>query len=171
MLNDPQAMEDQNGRSRFERLYEIYRKMMFQVAYRILGNSQDAEDSVHEAFLRISKNISNISDPMCPKTRAYIVIVVESASIDLYRKRQRGHTLPLDEASCGVPDSSQDGVLDQCILALPAQDREIILLRYSHGYTLRETAQILGISEAAARKRLQRAKEKLEHLCKEAELL
>lgn len=172
MLTFLQTIEDPSHRSKLERIYEEYRGLMFYVARQLLGNDQDAEDAVHDAFLKLAKNLEKISDPVCPKTRAYVVIIVESVSIDLLRRRKRRSTAALSEDEPGLTvDYAGGNALARCILNLPPLDREIILLRFWQGYTLRETAQMLKISEAAARKREQRAKEKLEILCREEELL
>lgn len=172
MLIYLQSIEDPDCRSVFEQVYTEYRGLMFHAARRILGSDQDAEDAVHEAFLKISKNISKISDPVCPKTRAYVVLIVERTSIDLRRKQKRQPAEPLEEDVPGLPAAYDgDNALTRCILSLPARDREIILLRFWQGYSLKETAALLEISEAACRKREQRAKEKLETLCREEAFL
>ena len=61
--------------------------------------------------------------------------------------------------------------MTKCILKLPARYREMILLRYHHGYTVREIAQMQGLSLSAAIKLDQRAKNKLKKLCEEAGIL
>ena len=83
MINAPEE------RHKFEVLYRAYRRMMFYIANRILNNEQDAEDAVHSAFVSIAENIQKIDEPMCPKTRGYIVTIVEGRAIDLYRRKQR----------------------------------------------------------------------------------
>ena len=50
-----QLIDSPEEQSRFEELYTTYRKLMFHVAKGILGNDQDAEDAVHDAFLSIAK--------------------------------------------------------------------------------------------------------------------
>ena len=60
--------------------------------------------------------------------------------------------------------------LTACILKLPARQKSAILLRYAHGYSIKEIAGILGISYQNAMKLDQRAKEKLKSLCEEAGL-
>ena len=62
-------------------------------------------------------------------------------------------------------------VITRCISLLPVQDRQILMLKYRYGYTNSEIAGMLDLSEAAATKRIQRAKEKLEQLCAEEGLL
>ena len=83
MINAPEE------RHKFEVLYRAYRRMMFYIANRILNNEQDAEDAVHSAFVYIAENIQKIDEPMCPKTRGYIVTIVEGRAIDMYRRKQR----------------------------------------------------------------------------------
>ena len=128
-----QMIDTPEDRSKFEQIYMEYRSMMFHIANRILTNEQDAEDAVHEVFLKIAENIEKIGQPKCPKTLGYIVTIVENKSIDLYRKRNR-------------------------------HQREVILLRYHQGYSVKEVSAMLGISHAAASKLDQRAKNRLKEL-------
>lgn len=76
------SLEDQ---SKFERVYLEYKGLMYHVAYKILNNEQDAEDAVHNAFLKIAEYIERIGDPVCPKTQNYVVTIVENKAIDIYR--------------------------------------------------------------------------------------
>ena len=162
-------LEDQ---SKFEKIYYTYRGLMFHIAKSIVRQEQDAEDAVHEAFIKIARNINKISDPLSPKTRAYVVQIVENTAIDQLRKKRRHvDEVPLeDHLGVSLEYSGENRVVKE-ILSLPAYDREVLLLRYDMGYSVRETAQILGISYVATRKREQRAKRRLMEKCKEEELL
>ena len=82
-----QSGATQENKSKFEMLYDQYRSLMFYVADCILHNTQDAEDAVHNAFVYLAENLNKISDPVCPKTKSYIVTIVESKAIDIYRKK------------------------------------------------------------------------------------
>ena len=166
MINAPEE------RHKFEVLYRAYRRMMFYIANRILNNELDAEDAVHSAFVYIAENIQKIDEPMCPKTRGYIVTIVEGRAIDMYRRKQRHPKYQLDEETAGMTVTYDDAnVITRCISLLPMQDRQILMLKYRYGYTNSEIAGMLDLSEAAAIKRIQRAKEKLEQLCAEEGLL
>ena len=167
-----QMLETPEEKSKFEQLYLEYKGLMFHVAYEILHNEQDAEDAVHQAFVKIAENIKKIDDPMCPKTHSYVVTIVENKAIDQYRKQQKHQTVELIDDIQGTNAHYEgDNDLTKCILKLPARYREMILLRYHHGYSVREIAGMMGISLPAAIKLDQRAKQKLKKLCEEAGIL
>lgn len=167
-----QMLETPEEKSKFEQLYLEYKGLMFHVAYEILHNEQDAEDAVHQAFVKIAENIKKIDDPMCPKTHSYVVTIVENKAIDQYRKQQKHQTVELIDDIQGTNTYYEgDNDLAKCILKLPARYREMILLRYHHGYSVREIAGMMGISLPAAIKLDQRAKSKLKKLCEEAGIL
>ncbi|MBC5736325.1 sigma-70 family RNA polymerase sigma factor [Lawsonibacter sp. NSJ-52] len=135
---------------------------MFRIANDILHNEQDAEDTVHSAFIKIAENIARVGEPLCPKTKSYVVIIVERKAIDLYRQRQRHGTINFDDEISGISVTYEgDNALTECILKLPARYRQFILLKYHHGYTVHEIAKIFGISHSAASKLDQRAKSRL----------
>ena len=172
MLVYLQMIETPEQQWKFETIYLENRQMMYALAYRILHNQEDAEDAVHQAFVKIAENISKIFDPKCPKTRAYIVTIVENQAIDLYNSKKRHPHLPFEEAVAGMTvEYHGDNGLAACMAKLPANYRHILLLKYHHGYTTREAAKLLGITLSNASKLDQRAKAKLEMLCKEAQLL
>lgn len=166
MIDSP---EDQ---SKFEKVYLQYKGLMYYVAYDILGNEQDAEDAVHNAFVKIAENIQKIYEPMCPKTKNFVVTIVEHKAIDLYRANQKRKTVEyLDEVG-GISVDAQDlHGLAYCMAKLPPRYRQIILLKYHHGFTCREIAKQLDMTEANAIKLDQRAKNKLLKICEEEGVL
>lgn len=167
-----QMIETPEQQSKFETIYLNNRQMMYALAFRILHNQEDAEDAVHQAFVKIAENISKISDPECPKTRGFIVTIVENKAIDIYNRKKKHPQLPFEEAVAGMTvEYSGDNELAACMAKLPANYRNFLLLKYNHGYTTREAAKLLGLTLANAQKLDQRAKAKLEVLCKEAQLL
>lgn len=167
-----QMIDTPEERSKFEKLYYAYRGLMFHVARQVLNNDQDAEDAVSSAFIKIAENIEKITDPVCPKTRGFVVVIVENTAIDMYRKLRRHPNEELNEKSLGISVKyAGDNELALCILGLPAEYRNIILLRYYYGCNLSDIAKWLGISYAAASKRQQRAKKMLEEMCRAEGLL
>lgn len=172
MLIYLQMIDEPQDRHKFVKVYEAYVKLMFYVANEILHNSHDAEDAVQQAFISIAKNMKNISEVECPKTRSYIVTIVENKAIDLLRAKVRRGEMELNEDTGGLSiEYTGDNSLVACILKLPVRYREVILLKYEQGYSTREIAKILKLTESNAGKLLQRAKNKLEELCREEGIL
>lgn len=166
MIDSP---EDQ---SKFEKIYLTYKGLMYHTAYKVLNNEEDAEDAVHNAFVKIAENISKIGEPVCPKTQVYVVTIVENKAIDLYRANQRrSKVIYLDEIS-GIPvDESKVHGLAACMAKLSPRYRQVILLKYYQGFSCREIAKQLNITEANAIKLDQRAKNRLLQICKEEGIL
>lgn len=161
-------IESQDDRHKFERIYERYRNLMYHVAYRILGNPQDAEDAVHQAFVSIIQNIHKFVQIDCPETRSFIVIMTERKAIDLIRIRHSEKILPLHEDLVGleIPAPGDHGLAD-ALAKLPARYREVLLLRFDSGYSTRELAKMLGLTESGVRKLIWRAKDALRHILEE----
>lgn len=165
-------IDDLNDRKKFEHIYVTYKGLMFYVANQILKNNEDSEDAVHNAFIAIAKNISKIQDIECPKTKSYIVNIVESKAIDLYRKKHKEYSMEYIEENIGITvEAPAENELADCILKLPARYREIILMKYSYGLTCKEIALQMGISIENANKLDQRAKKRLMQICEEEGVL
>lgn len=171
MLIYLQMIDAPEEQSKFETLYLQYSSRMYRTAYSILRNEQDAEDAVHQAFLTIVENIEKISEPICPKTAAYVVTIVENKSIDLYRRKKRHPVISLDDVPGLHISCAETSELARCMSMLPARQRQVLLLKYHHGYSTKEISGMLSLSAANVAKIEQRAKAKLEQLCKEAEIL
>ena len=100
----------------------------------------------------------------------YAVTICERKAIDIYRQKKR-HVPLLEEPEAVAPDPEASTALSMCLAKLSVEERDIILMNRLQGYKLREIAGMLGISEAAAAKRLQRAIQKLFELCHEEGLI
>ena len=160
-------MDSDQDKSRFQQLYEHYRGLMFYTANRILRNEQDAEDAVQQAFFAIAKNMDKISQPVCNKTKVYVVTIVENKAIDLYRARQRRPAEPLEDSDAGLDFPLPDHGLANAIGRLPARQREFILLKYAEGYTNEELSNMLGLTLSGVRSLDARAKRQLRKLLQE----
>jgi len=171
MLIYLQIIESEEDKHKFEVIYERYKDELFAIANNILHNEYDAEDAVHHGFMRLAENILKVGSPDCPKTRGYIVTIVENKAIDIYRAKQAHPTVLYSDETVGI-QVEYDGAnnLADCILKLPTRQRSIIILKYHHGYQLKEIAKMLGITYANALKIEYRAKERLKALCEEEDI-
>lgn len=162
MIDSP---EDQ---SKFEKLYIEYRESMYQAAFSLLHNEYDAEDAVHQAFVKIAEIIDIVDGTLCARTKSFVILITERKAIDMLRYIQRHPTVSLDEIEIGITiEYDGPNALTRCMAQLPANYRQVLLLKHAHGFTSSETARILGLSEANVIKIDQRAKKKLLSLCQE----
>lgn len=155
-------------------IYELYEQPMYRIAFAVLKNSGLAEDAVSDAFIRIIDRLNRIKDPHSDKTKAYIVKIIKSTSINIYRKNKRTLTreTAIDESVMQISDSSQnieENVMTRMenqnrrnlLKKLDETDRTIINLRYGNDLSWKEVAERTSMTESTARKRFERAKKKL----------
>jgi len=164
-------LETDEDKNKFTLLYEKYRKLMFYIANQILKDDYLSEDAVEQTFVKIIENLDNISDVDCHKTKSYIVIMVRNCAINLYRQRKNHLTVSLDEDIERVDDWSfeidEADALTRSIARLPIIYKDILTLKYVQEFPNEEIARMLGISEPTVRKRLERAKEKIQQFLNE----
>ena len=63
--NGPEAPD------KFEELYRAYRQLLFYVANQILHDSYQAEDAVHQSFIKVFENIHKIGEVRCPQNQEF----------------------------------------------------------------------------------------------------
>lgn len=137
------------------------------LALRITGDRSEAEDAVQEAFLRAYRSLARF-DPERPFGPWLLKIAANRA---LTRAGRRRTERPLDEAA-GVadpapgPESTLAGQEDlarvrEALTRLSPGERAVLSLHYEEGLPLAGAAEILGITENAAKVRLFRARQSL----------
>lgn len=158
-------IETEEDKSKFERLYYDYRKLMKHIATDMLHDEFLAEDAVHEAFIKLTRHISGVNEDDRHKTKAFIVIIIKNVCLDMLRKYKKDKSFSLEEIdSMGFVDDESFKRLEvedvySVIASLSDTYREIIELKVVHNLSDKEIADVLGISNAAVRKRMQRARE------------
>lgn len=122
------------------------------------------------------KHLEKIDENDCHKTKAFMVIIAKNIAINMYNKRKRDNEVFFFEETVESDSSYESSKEDrdvqqivQCIKKLPELYIHIMMLRYLYEYSDKECAELLKLSEAAARKRLERGRGLLkEQLEKEA---
>ena len=173
------SIEDEKQRSDVEQIWNLYGKIMLAKAYGILGNMQDAEDAVQEAFLRISKNAEDFSEPKSPGTIALVSIYTRNVSINMYRRNKKRNELfgsdgdvdNVIDAAAESEDIAQLIVNDEtveivrrAINMLDEPYKDVILLKYYYHKKNIEIAEVLGVDANTVNGRVFRAKKKLKEL-------
>ena len=163
-------IDDEEDKKAFDKIYYENRILLYSIAMKILGNNALAEEAVSDAFLSIAKNFQTVNILNAHKKHKYLIITIRNAANMILRKEKNDlDNLPLDETIVSDDDiASVDlQILKKCMHDLNQTDKEIIYLYYSLGMDHKQISDTLGISQAASRKRLQKAKQSLKKLLKE----
>jgi RNA polymerase sigma-70 factor, ECF subfamily len=145
----------------FETLVRRHLRAAYAVALAQLGHEADAEDAAQDAFVTALQRLDECRDP--GQFAPWLLAIVRNRARDRRRWRTVRDTLPLDAASeaPGSSDPAADaerGELRDDLLAalatLPETQREVVLLFDLEGWSHREIAARLGITEGSARVQL-----------------
>jgi RNA polymerase sigma-70 factor, ECF subfamily len=147
-------------------LFEAHQGRIFRAAFRILGNTTDAEDVLQGVFLRIVRQ--EVPADQVGNLDAYLYRSAINAALDLYRSRWRRSSVPLAESAAAQPTSASAtepfeirNWLRQALTVLSGRQAEMFVLRYLEGYENREIAEMLSTSQAVVAVSLFRARAQL----------
>ena len=157
-----QMLDTPEEKVQFEQIYLKYRGLMYHVADGILHNRQDAEDAVHNAFLRLIKHFKQFQNTPLRDLAPQIAVIARNEAISLQRK-QRGEA-PLEEWD-GLAETSE-AVSDYHTLVdsftrLPQTYRSVMEMKLLLGYSDGEIAARLGLSKTAVSTRVSRGRQLL----------
>lgn len=141
--------------TRIENMINSYGDLLYRTGIMILGSPQDVEDVLQEVMLKVWQKKPDFHDSEHEK--AWLLRVTINLCKDMLRFRFRHQYLQIDELEIEAADADDKQILRE-IMTLPVKWRIVLLLHYVEGYSLKEIADILAISENAVKKRMQRAK-------------
>lgn len=149
-----------------EELVTRYSNMLFRICLVILGNEQDAQDAIQDTFYRYLRIQPDFSDEEHEK--AWLIRVAVNVSKDMRRFWQRHPKISVEQLESYYENPEEGEILEE-LLKLPEKLKTVIYLYYIEGYQIKEIASMLGISENAVKKRMQRGREQLKLICEEKE--
>lgn len=136
----------------WESVYQDNVVGIYQLAYRKVGNAADAEDLAEEVFMQTLKTL-RLPAPV-PTVRAYLVKTARTVLADHWRRHYaaRDAANELEQAPVEIifnPDAAERA--QRLLSLLPDTFRQVLELRFLRGYSVRETANELGVTESNAR--------------------
>jgi RNA polymerase sigma-70 factor (ECF subfamily) len=166
-INAPLIEECRQGSSRAQfRLYNQYSKAMYNLAYRILNNREDAEDILQEAFVDCFRNLNTFRFEST--FGAWLKKIIVNKCINQLKKKKIDLTLcenlPVDIYEEDAEFTYDTTKIFKAIEKLPDGYRVILTLYLLEGYDHQEIAQILGITESTSKSQYSRAKDKLRNI-------
>ncbi|MCR5649652.1 MAG: RNA polymerase sigma factor [Lachnospiraceae bacterium] len=144
-----------------ERIIENYSNMLFRICFVILKNEQDTKDVLQETFITYMTKSPEFASEEHEK--AWLIKVSQNKCREFLRFHKKHAGIPLEEVEESLEITSgmdfEDREKLRLIWNLNYKLKCAVILYYVEGYSVKETAKILRISEAAVKKRLQRARQ------------
>ena len=163
------AQARQGNQEAFAKLVEAYQVPVYNLAYRMLGSTAEAEDATQETFLRVYTRFDTY-DPT-RKLSSWILSIASHHCVDRLRRR-RESTVSMEEIMAWrwVPDErprpeervvtrEKSREMRRILDALPAQYRLVIVLRYWYDMSYDEIADVTESTVSAVKSRLHRARQ------------
>ncbi len=150
-------------------IVERYQRMLFTFIVRSVGDAHEAEDLLQETFIRVIRNIVNYHEQN--RFKSWLFTIAINVIRDYTRKKKVRPVAyaPMNENSSWqfnpvkhCEEKEIAAVLEQALASLPAEQRQVFLLRESAGLSFRDIAQILDIPINTALGRMHYAVKKLQ---------
>jgi RNA polymerase sigma-70 factor (ECF subfamily) len=165
----------------FGQLVEKYQNRVYNLAYRMLSNPDEAEEAAQEAFLRAYTNLHRYDPNRSFKT--WLLSITSHYCIDRIRRRHIAW-LPLKEEIAvpmrfATPSPNPEAVtirhereahIQRMLDGLSATDRAAITLRYWYDCSYEEIADVLDLTVSAVKSRLYRARRALAEMVEQGEM-
>jgi len=156
-------------RSAFGQLVQAYERPVYNLTYRMLGDSAEAEDAAQETFVRAYTKLATYQPER--KFVNWLLSIASHHCIDRLRRRTRAPQLSLDgplppqwtTSSAPRPEQvvsarQERERVRQVLETLPADYRAAVVLRYWYGLSYQEIADAMDTTESAIKSRLHRAR-------------
>jgi len=129
--------------------YQTHVTPIYQYVYSRVGNRPDAEDLTSQVFMKATKDMR--TDVSVPQLRSWLYRVAQTTLTDHWREYYAEHTGALDEEVTRAPAARENAGavqrVDSLLATLPDNYRRVLELRFLRGYSVRETARELNLSE------------------------
>lgn len=172
MYNDDDQLQlsrcQKGDQTAFAVLVHRYHRPLYNAAYRVLGNAEDATDITQVVFLKIAERI----DEYDPKYKffSWIYRIAINESLNLLRTRQREVALDDETELADADDMNPEARyhrtevrehVQQALMRLKLDDRVVITLRHFSEFSYREISEILDLEEKTVKSRLFEARQRL----------
>ncbi|GAB3286687.1 RNA polymerase sigma factor SigM [Parasphingorhabdus pacifica] len=154
----------------FSELFRRHRDRLWAVALRTMRDHEEAADALQDAMVSAFRNAASFRAESQVTTWMHRIVV--NACLDRIRKRQARPTVPLPETGPAEPATPRDAIDEQdtrmvvrnALSELPDDQRAAIVLVDVQGYSVSESAAVLGVAEGTVKSRCARGRLRLAKL-------
>ena len=147
----------------FEELFHRHHRQLYRLAQITSRNADDAADALQDAMLAAHRNAPAFRHDASVSSWLYRIVV--NACLDRLRRNKTHAVVPLEDDvhHVGDPMLRIDTILtvERALLRLPVEQRAVVVAVDMQGYSVAETAHLLGIPEGTVKSRCSRARAKL----------
>ena len=142
-----------------ETVVHTYGNTLYRICLVMLGNENDAEDAVQEAFISYMQRAPSFKDSEHEK--AWLITVASNKCRDALRYRKRHPQIDPEQLQ-GISQLSSDSGILEALMTLPEKFRIVMILYYVEEYRINDIARIIGKTVSAVKMRLQKGRKLLE---------
>ena len=150
--------------NRLEELIRTHQDTLYRTALAILGDPQEAEDAVQDAFLRCLEKAPEFESG--EHAKAWLLRVTINRSKSFLRSAWQKRTEGLPEALSDETFTPRESAVLDAVAGLPQKYRQVVYLYYVEGYSSAELARLLHLPQNTVLSRLSRARGRLAILLK-----
>ncbi|MCT7362315.1 MULTISPECIES: RNA polymerase sigma factor SigM [Mycobacteriaceae] len=147
----------------FEELFYRHRHQLYRLARLTSHDPQDAADALQDALFKAHRHAPRFRHDS--SVRSWLCRIVVNSCLDRLRHNRFHRTEELNEADCRIADPARrvetSIVIERALLRLPVEQRAAVVAVDMQGYSVAETAAMLGIAEGTVKSRCSRARAKL----------
>lgn len=160
-------IDDEVDKLKYSEFFENYERKLFGYSMSILHNEALSEEAVSETFLSLAIVFHKIHDLEPAEILAYTVIINRNACYDIIKKEKKHaqNTVAYDNIEDSIDLSYNDDIESRHIVStveeLPVIYRDVIMLKYFYGFSVKEIAKQLHLSVGGVKSRLETARKML----------
>ena len=161
------ALESDEDRALFTEIYEQNHDRMEQTALRILKDPHDAEDAVQNAFLQVIRNFDALLEIPCKKRIFWCISIVKNEALAILRKKKKTILIieELEEnPAAGVEEAMSYKEVVRLFAQLPETYRSVLEMKMILGYSGKEIAKRMGLTENTVNVRITRGRAMLREI-------
>ena len=165
----------------FEQIYKVMSGFVYNVAYRVANNKEEAQEITQDVFMKIHDNLKYFNFGSSLKTWAYRITVNTAINASKKRGKELNRRADFDEEIAQEPieemlkrrlDQEENEVLvNRLLSALSPEHRTCVILKDIQGLSYEEIAKALNININTVRSRLSRAREALLEIARSNEVM
>ncbi len=161
---------DRTTEAKQRQVYKDHYKRLYNTCLRIVGDPMEAEEAMHDAFLKLFAGMENIKDEA--RFYGWSKSIAVNTAIDRVRKKKIVFET-IDPRTLAAPEPLNENDLQLSVneiknklIALPAGYRIIVSMHLFEGYDFEEIAMVLNLKEASVRSQFSRGRKKLVEMLK-----